>query len=239
LIVRLVLVWVVLARVHDDLSCWYDRNTKRRQARTVLRLAERIAGEEAAEKRAAEAALLDLMARFQRSGDDQLLKQLILHYSPLVTYVAERVRSGLRPNIEQRDLVSCGIFGLIDAVKQFDVQRAIRFETYAISRIRGAMIDEFGPLLASPPPPQPHAVDADPIVWRQYQESLARAIDQLPEHEKVIVTLRCAEGLATDEIASILGEPISVVNTVYDRALSMLRKTLDVQDPFPGVATQS
>jgi RNA polymerase sigma factor (sigma-70 family) len=242
LIGRLLLVWVVLARVHDELSCWYDRNTKRGQARTVRRLAERMAGEAATQKRAAEAAMLDLMARFQRSGDDQLLKQLILHYSPLVTYVAERVRVDLPPNIEQRDLVSCGIFGLVDALKKFDVERAIRFETYAISRIRGAMLDEFGALVASRPPPQRRGVDADSVVLLQrikYQESLARAIDRLPEHEKVIVTLLCVEGLTTDEIASILGEPISVVNTVYDRALSMLRKTLDVQDPLPGVATES
>jgi RNA polymerase sigma factor for flagellar operon FliA len=49
---------------------------------------------------------------------------------------------GLPPNIEQADLVSYGIFGLIDAIEKFDLERAIKFETYAISRIRGAIIDE-------------------------------------------------------------------------------------------------
>jgi RNA polymerase sigma factor for flagellar operon FliA len=68
--------------------------------------------------------------------------QLILHYSPLVKYVAGRVAVGLPSNIEQADLISYGIFGLIDAIDKFDRTRNIKFETYAISRIRGAIIDE-------------------------------------------------------------------------------------------------
>src|SRR5438270_1559845 len=68
--------------------------------------------------------------------------RLIVHYSPLVKYVAGRVSVGLPQNIEQADLVSYGIFGLIDAIEKFDPGRDIKFETYAISRIRGAIIDE-------------------------------------------------------------------------------------------------
>ena len=79
---------------------------------------------------------------FKATGDAALRERLILHYSPLVKYVAGRVGVGLPPNIEQADLVSYGIFGLIDAIEKFDLERAIKFETYAISRIRGAIIDE-------------------------------------------------------------------------------------------------
>ncbi len=68
--------------------------------------------------------------------------RLILHYSPLVKYVAGRVAVGLPANIEQADLISYGIFGLIDAIDKYDRDRNIKFETYAISRIRGAIIDE-------------------------------------------------------------------------------------------------
>src|SRR6266536_4995261 len=68
--------------------------------------------------------------------------QLIIHYSPLVKYVASRVATGLPANVEQADLVSYGIFGLIDALEKFDRSREIKFETYAIPRIRGAIIDE-------------------------------------------------------------------------------------------------
>jgi RNA polymerase sigma factor FliA len=56
--------------------------------------------------------------------------------------VAGRVSVGLPPNIEQADLVSYGIFGLIDAIEKYDPGRGIKFETYAISRIKGAIIDE-------------------------------------------------------------------------------------------------
>jgi len=79
---------------------------------------------------------------FKATGDSRLRERLILHYSPLVKYVAGRVGVGLPPNIEQADLVSYGIFGLIDAIEKFDLEREIKFETYAISRIRGAIIDE-------------------------------------------------------------------------------------------------
>jgi RNA polymerase sigma factor FliA len=68
--------------------------------------------------------------------------QLILNYSPLVKYVAGRVAIGLPANIEQADLISYGIFGLIDAIEKYQIDRGIKFETYAISRIRGAIIDE-------------------------------------------------------------------------------------------------
>src|ERR1041385_7536804 len=89
-----------------------------------------------------EHAIAELWREFKSSGDAALRERLILHYSPLVKYVAGRVGVGLPPNIEQADLVSYGIFGLIDAIEKFDIHRAIKFETYAISRIRGAIIDE-------------------------------------------------------------------------------------------------
>lgn len=67
---------------------------------------------------------------------------LILDYINLVKYVASRVGQGLPQNIEQGDLVSYGTFGLIDAIERFDPDRGFKFETFAISRIRGAMLDE-------------------------------------------------------------------------------------------------
>jgi len=68
--------------------------------------------------------------------------KLILHYAPLVKYVAGRVSVGLPANIEQGDLISYGIFGLIDAIDKYDPTRNIKFETYALARIKGAIIDE-------------------------------------------------------------------------------------------------
>ncbi|EDY44290.1 RNA polymerase sigma factor WhiG [Streptomyces sp. SPB074] len=84
----------------------------------------------------------ELWRMYKTTGDARLREQLILHYSPLVKYVAGRVSVGLPPNVEQADFVSSGVFGLIDAIEKFDIERSIKFETYAITRIRGAMIDE-------------------------------------------------------------------------------------------------
>ena len=76
------------------------------------------------------------------TGAVDVRDSLILHYSPLVKYVASRVAVGLPQNVEQADLVSYGMFGLIDAIEKFDLERGFKFETYAISRIRGAILDE-------------------------------------------------------------------------------------------------
>jgi len=99
--------------------------------------------DEARQKAVADEALTRLWRSYKGSGGDQGLRdRLILHYSPLVKYVAGRVGVGLPANIDHADLVSYGIFGLIDAIDKFDIERSIKFETYAISRIRGAIIDE-------------------------------------------------------------------------------------------------
>src|SRR6202020_2215274 len=83
----------------------------------------------------AEAALRDLWREFKDTGQSSLRERLILHYAPLVKYVAGRVGVGLPPNIEQADLVSYGIFGLIDAIEKFDLSRAIIDELRSIDWI--------------------------------------------------------------------------------------------------------
>jgi RNA polymerase sigma factor for flagellar operon FliA len=66
----------------------------------------------------------------------------VVAYSPLVKYVAGRMSSGLPAHVEEADLISYGLSGLINAIQRFDLTREIKFETYAITRIRGAIIDE-------------------------------------------------------------------------------------------------
>lgn len=87
-------------------------------------------------------AINELWAVYRREPTRDRRDRLILHYSPLVKYVAGRVGGGLPQNIEQADLVSYGIFGLIDAIERFEPDRGYKFETYAISRIKGAILDE-------------------------------------------------------------------------------------------------
>lgn len=86
--------------------------------------------------------LSTLWSHFKETRDPAAREQLILNYSPLVKYVAGRISANLPQTVENADLISYGIFGLIDAIEKYDLERGIKFETYAIARIKGAIIDE-------------------------------------------------------------------------------------------------
>lgn len=79
---------------------------------------------------------------YKTSGDRKVRDFLIENYAPLVNYVALSISNGLPANVDKDDLVSYGTFGLIDAIEKFDPERGFKFETYAISRIRGSIYDE-------------------------------------------------------------------------------------------------
>jgi len=84
----------------------------------------------------------ELWAAYKQDHSAEAREKVILHYAPLVKYVAGRVSTGLPPSVEFGDLVSYGVFGLLDAIEKYDPGRGIKFETYAIARIKGAIIDE-------------------------------------------------------------------------------------------------
>jgi RNA polymerase sigma factor for flagellar operon FliA len=124
-------------------------------------------------------------------------ERLILHYSPLVKFVAGRVAAGLPQNIEQADLVSYGIFGLIDAIDKFDPGRGFKFETYAISRIKGSIIDEL------------RSIDWVPRSVRAKARAVERAYSKLenelrrsPEDKEVAAELDMNE----DDLSQLLSQ---------------------------------
>jgi RNA polymerase sigma factor for flagellar operon FliA len=84
----------------------------------------------------------DLWRRYKIDGDERARERLVLAYSPLVKYVAGRMGANLPPHIDEADLISYGLVGLVSAIERFDPAREIKFETYAITRIKGAIIDE-------------------------------------------------------------------------------------------------
>ncbi len=86
--------------------------------------------------------LAGLWETFKSTGDQRAREGLILHFSPLVKFVAGRLGSGLPRNVDPSDLVSYGTFGLIDAIDKFEPERGYKFETYAVNRIKGAILDE-------------------------------------------------------------------------------------------------
>ncbi len=86
--------------------------------------------------------LQSLWRRCKEYGDQPARDQLILNYAPLVKYVAGRMSAALPSHVDEADLISYGLLGLINAVERFDPKRRIKFETYAVTRIKGAIIDE-------------------------------------------------------------------------------------------------
>jgi RNA polymerase sigma factor for flagellar operon FliA len=83
-----------------------------------------------------------LWQEYKKSRDQQVRDRLILTYAPLVKFVAGRVGASLPAHVDEQDLVSYGLLGLIGAIERYDPQREIKFETFAMARIRGAIIDE-------------------------------------------------------------------------------------------------
>lgn len=83
-----------------------------------------------------------LWEAYQKKGTQELREQLIIEYAQLVKLVAGRLSMYLGHNVEYDDLVSYGIFGLIDAIDKFDAAKNVKFETYASLRIRGAILDQ-------------------------------------------------------------------------------------------------
>jgi RNA polymerase sigma factor for flagellar operon FliA len=88
-------------------------------------------------------ATAQLWADFKSDQTNQSLRnRLIEKYLPLVRYNAERVWAKLPDGVDMNDLMSAGVFGLMDAIEAFDLERGVKFETYCVPRIRGAILDE-------------------------------------------------------------------------------------------------
>ncbi len=79
---------------------------------------------------------------FKKTGTDELRNTLIEHYLDIVKYTAERMHMRLPGEVDVEDLMSAGLFGLMDAIDAFDLERGVKFETYCSQRIRGAIFDE-------------------------------------------------------------------------------------------------
>jgi len=86
--------------------------------------------------------LAEVWRKYKRSGAKRWRNILMENYLPIVKYNAERIGAKLPEEVDRDDLVSAGVFGLIDALEAFDVKRGVKFETYCAPRIRGAILDE-------------------------------------------------------------------------------------------------
>lgn len=173
--------------------------------------------------------LSDLWRRYKADGTDQRAReQLVVAYAPLVKYVAGRVLSGLPQHVEEADLISYGLIGLINAIERFEPERENKFETYAITRIRGAILDEL------------RALDWVPRSVRRRAREIERAhaklehkLQRTPSDEEIaselgITTSEFQESLvrisnstmvALDELwttPDATGDKVSLLDTLHD-----------------------
>lgn len=143
-------------------------------------------------------------------GSAAAREQLILHYVPLVSAVAGRLAMRLPSSVEQADLASYGMFGLIDAIEKYETDRAVRFESYASSRIRGAIIDEL------------RAMDWVPRSVRTKARAIDRATCELEStlhREPTTREVAAHLGVDEDELSSLRGQLASVSVAALDEML--------------------
>jgi len=153
----------------------------------------------------------DLWAAYKRDGQHAARDELILRYAPLVQYVVGRMGVGLPSHVERADLVSYGIFGLIDAVERFDPDLGCRFETYAVARIKGNILDELRTLDWVPRSVRVKARSIEAAVSR-----LAATLHRLPTDGELADAL----GMDDDQLQRALSQ-ISLMSLVtFDAAVS-------------------
>ena len=173
--------------------------------------------------------LQDLWRRFKATGDERARERLVVAYSPLVKYVAGRMSSGLPAHVEESDLISYGLGGLISAIQRFDLSREIKFETYAITRIRGAIIDELRTLDWVPRSVRARAREierANMKLEARYQraptdEEMATELQlSVEDFQEALLQISNSTIVALDELWSVsdsTGDAISLLDTLPDR----------------------
>jgi RNA polymerase sigma factor for flagellar operon FliA len=179
-----------------------------------------------------------LWLEFSRTRDQAIRDRLILTYAPLVKYVAGRLGSGLPAHVDEGDLVSYGLLGLINAIERFDPSRDIKFETYAISRIKGAIIDELRALDWVPRSVRSRARDIERAI-AELEAKLGRAPDDDEIAAKVGITVEELE----DSLTEISRSSIAALDELWTMGeggdqVSLLDTIEDTDGPNPQDALQ-
>lgn len=185
--------------------------------------------------------LRQLWRRYKAHEDPIARDRLILTYAPLVKYVAGRMSSALPAHVEETDLISYGLLGLIGAVKRFEPDRQVKFETYAVARIKGAIIDELRSLDWVP-----RSVRARARQIERASAELEHKLQRAPTDEELAGHLQMAMEdfhaaiaqisnssiVALDEMWNVNsgGEPLSLIDTISDNRLSDPAQQLDITE---------
>jgi len=177
-----------------------------------------------------------LWLEYRRTQDKALRERLILTYAPLVKYVAGRIGSGLPAHVDEGDLVSYGLLGLIGAIERYDPDRDIKFETYAIARIKGAIIDEL------------RALDWVPRSVRSRAREIERAITELeaklgtaPDDEQIAAKIGISVSELEESLSDIARSSIAALDELWSVSgegdqISLLDTIEDTTGPRPADA---
>jgi RNA polymerase sigma factor for flagellar operon FliA len=161
----------------------------------------------------------------------------VVAYSPLVKYVAGRMSSGLPAHVEESDLISYGLIGLINAIERFDLEREIKFETYAITRIKGAIIDELRSLDWVPRSVRARAREIERVHGLHRtptDEEMARELNlSVEEFQESLVKISNSTVVALDELWAVSdssGDQVSLLDTLHDPDAPDPQQILDASE---------
>jgi RNA polymerase sigma factor for flagellar operon FliA len=186
--------------------------------------------------------LRDLWRRYKESGDPRARERLVIAYSPLVKYVAGRMSSGLPAHVEEADLISYGLLGLISAIERFDLGREIRFETFAITRIKGSIIDELRSLDWVPRSVRAKAREIERANAKLEhklrraptdQEMAAELETTVEEFQESLVKISNSSVVALDELWTVSdasGDQVSLLDTIQDENAADPAQEMDLTD---------
>jgi len=186
--------------------------------------------------------LKDLWSRYKDDGDPRARERLVLAYAPLVKYVAGRMSSGLPAHVEEADLISYGLLGLISAIERFEPEREIRFETFAVTRIKGSIIDELRSLDWVPRSVRAKAREierANAKLEHQLHraptdEEMAKALDTtVDEFQESLIKISNSSVVALDELWTVSdssGDQVSLLDTIQDPTAVDPAQEMDLTD---------
>jgi RNA polymerase sigma factor for flagellar operon FliA len=192
--------------------------------------------------------LRDLWKRYKASGEERARERLVVAYSPLVKYVAGRMSAGLPAHVEEADLISYGLIGLISAIQRFDLEREIKFETYAIPRIRGAIIDELRSLDWVPRSVRARAREIERVnikLEHRFQraptdEEMATELKvTIQEFQDALIQISNSTIAALDELWTVSdssGDQVSLLDTLHDPDAPDPAKLMDASELKDRVA---
>lgn len=136
----------------------------------------------------------ELWVKYKKNADPKIREHFILKYAPLVKYVAGKLAGAMPTNVEFDDLVGYGVFGLLDAIEKYDLDKNVKFNTYAVNRIRGAIFDEL------------RSIDWVPRSIRQKSREIEETIADLEA--------KLGRSAANEEIAAAMGLGIEEYNAL-------------------------